>query len=59
VASAATLTPRRLLSAFSVAQLRQELPGKTLTQVATAHGKNPADVAGPLKNAEHQASTWR
>ena len=37
-----------------VAQLRQELPGKTLTQVAQAHGKNPADVATALKNAAHQ-----
>lgn len=32
-------------------QLRQELPGKSLAQVATAHGKNPADVATALKNA--------
>ncbi len=37
-----------------VAQLQQELPGKTLTQVAQAHGKNPADVATALKNAAHQ-----
>jgi hypothetical protein len=37
-----------------VAQLQQELPGKTLTQVAQEHGKNPADVATALKNAEHQ-----
>ncbi len=36
------------------AQLRQELAGKTLTQVAQAHGKNPADVATALKNAAHQ-----
>jgi transposase-like protein len=36
------------------AQLRTELPGKTLTQVAQAHGKNPADVATALKNAAHQ-----
>jgi hypothetical protein len=36
------------------AQLRQELPGKSLTQVAQAHGKNPADVATALKNAVHQ-----
>jgi hypothetical protein len=36
-----------------VAQLRQELPGKTLTQVAQAHGKNAADVAAALKNAAH------
>ena len=32
-------------------QLRQELPGKSLTQVAQAHSKNPADVATALKNA--------
>jgi hypothetical protein len=36
-------------------QLRQELPGKSLTQVAQAHGKNPTDVANALKNALHQA----
>jgi polyhydroxyalkanoate synthesis regulator phasin len=34
-----------------VTQLQQELPGKTLTAVATAHGKNPADVATALKTA--------
>jgi hypothetical protein len=34
-------------------QLRQELPGKTLSAVATAHGKNPADVANTLKTAAH------
>jgi hypothetical protein len=32
-------------------QLRQELPGKSLAQVATANGKNPADVATALKTA--------
>jgi polyhydroxyalkanoate synthesis regulator phasin len=37
-----------------VSQLQQELPGKSLAQVAQAHGKNPADVATALKNAEHQ-----
>src|SRR5712692_9014149 len=37
-----------------VAQLQQELPGKTLTQVAQAHGKNPTDVASALKNAARQ-----
>ena len=36
-----------------VTQLQQELPGKSLTAVATAHGKNPADVATALKNAAH------
>jgi ElaB/YqjD/DUF883 family membrane-anchored ribosome-binding protein len=35
-------------------QLRQELPGKSLTQVAQAHGKNPNDVATALKNAINQ-----
>ncbi|HLZ26735.1 MAG TPA: hypothetical protein VKV73_05380, partial [Chloroflexota bacterium] len=34
-------------------QLQQELPGKTLSAVATAHGKNPADVATALKTAAH------
>jgi hypothetical protein len=37
-----------------VSQLQQELPGKSLAQVAQAHGKNPADVATALKNAAHQ-----
>src|SRR5947209_6597031 len=35
-------------------QLRTELNGKSLAQVAQAHGKNPADVATALKNAAHQ-----
>ena len=35
-------------------QLRTELQGKSLSDVATAHGKNPADVATALKNAAHQ-----
>jgi hypothetical protein len=35
-------------------QLRTELPGKTLAQVAQAHGKNPADVATALKNAANE-----
>ena len=35
-------------------QLRTELPGKSLAQVAQAHGKNPNDVAAALKNAAHQ-----
>jgi hypothetical protein len=35
-------------------QLRTELPGKSLAQVAQAHGKNPADVATALKNAANQ-----
>ena len=39
---------------ISTDQLRQELPGKSLTQVAQAHGKNPTDVANALKNAGHQ-----
>jgi hypothetical protein len=38
---------------ISVDQLRTELPGKSLTQVAQAHSKNPADVATALKNAAH------
>jgi hypothetical protein len=32
-------------------QLRQELPGKSVAQVAGAHGKNGNDVATALKNA--------
>jgi hypothetical protein len=38
---------------ISVDQLRQEVPGKTLAQVAQAHGKDPAAVATALKNAAH------
>ncbi len=34
-------------------QLRQELPGKSLAQVAQAHGKSANDVATALKNASH------
>lgn len=34
-------------------QLRQELATKSLADVATAHGKNPSDVATALKNAAH------
>ena len=32
-------------------QLHEELPGKSLTQVAEAHGKNATDVANALKQA--------
>jgi hypothetical protein len=39
---------------ITVDQLQQELPGKSLTQVAQTHSKNPADVATALKNAAHQ-----
>jgi hypothetical protein len=39
---------------ITVDQLRSELPGKSLSQVAQAHGKNPNDVATALKNAFHQ-----
>ena len=35
-------------------QLKTELQGKSLSDVATAHQKNPADVATALKNAAHQ-----
>ena len=34
-------------------QLRTELAGKSLAQVAQAHGKSGADVATALKNAAH------
>jgi hypothetical protein len=34
-------------------QLRSELAGKSLADVATAHGKTAADVATALKNAAH------
>jgi polyhydroxyalkanoate synthesis regulator phasin len=34
-------------------QLRQELPGKSLAQVAEAHNKTGADVATALKNEAH------
>jgi polyhydroxyalkanoate synthesis regulator phasin len=36
-----------------VDQLRTELAGKSLAQVATAHGKTANDVATALKNAAH------
>lgn len=39
---------------ITVEQLKQELPGKSLTQVAQAHGRNPADVATALKNAANK-----
>ena len=39
---------------ITVDQLRQELPGKSLSQVAQSHGKNPNDVATALKNAANQ-----
>jgi hypothetical protein len=35
-------------------ELRTQLPGKSLAQVAQAHGKTGADVATALKNAAHQ-----
>jgi polyhydroxyalkanoate synthesis regulator phasin len=38
---------------IDVAQLRTELNGKSLAQVATAHGKTANDVATALKNAAH------
>jgi hypothetical protein len=34
-------------------QLRSELPGKSLTQLAQQHGKSASDVSNALKNAEH------
>ncbi len=34
-------------------QLRTELPGKSLAQVAQAHGKSATDVAAALKNEAH------
>jgi hypothetical protein len=39
---------------ITVDQLRQELPGKSLAQVAQAHGKTANDVAAALKNAANQ-----
>ncbi|MBI4213983.1 MAG: hypothetical protein HY534_06695 [Chloroflexi bacterium] len=39
---------------ITVEQLRQELPGKSLADVAQAHGKNPADVANALKAEANQ-----
>jgi hypothetical protein len=35
-------------------ELRTELPGMSLAQVAQAHGKNPADIGTALKNAANQ-----
>ena len=39
---------------ISTDQLRQELPGKSLAQVAQDHGRSPSDVANALKNAANQ-----
>jgi hypothetical protein len=39
---------------ISADQLKTELPGKSLAQVAQAHGKTATDVATALKNAAHQ-----
>jgi hypothetical protein len=39
---------------ISTDQLRSELPGKSLAQVAQAHGKAGTDVATALENAAHQ-----
>lgn len=39
---------------ITVQQLRQELPGKSLAQIAEAHGKDPAAVATALKSASDQ-----
>ncbi len=39
---------------ISVDQLRRELPGKSLAQVAQAHGKSANDVVTALKNAANQ-----
>ena len=50
----AELTTAAQAIGISADQLRQELPGKSLAQVAQAHGKNPTDVANALKNAAHQ-----
>jgi predicted DNA-binding protein (UPF0251 family) len=44
---------------ISVQQLQQELPGKSLAQVAQAHGKTGTDVANALKNAAHQGADQR
>src|SRR5205085_2845905 len=38
---------------ISADQLRTELPGKSLAQVAQAHGKTGDDIATALKNAAH------
>jgi hypothetical protein len=39
---------------ISTDQLRSELAGKSLAQVASNHGKNATDVGNALKNAAHQ-----
>ena len=39
---------------ITVDQLRQELPGRSLAQVAQLHGRSPVDVANALKNAANQ-----
>jgi hypothetical protein len=38
---------------ISETQLQQELTGKSLTDVAAAHGKSATDVGTALKNAAH------
>jgi polyhydroxyalkanoate synthesis regulator phasin len=48
-AQALSITPE-----ITPEQLRQELPGKSLAQVAQAHGKTANDVATALKNAVNQ-----
>ena len=50
----ADLTAAAQAIGISVDQLRQELPGKSLAQVAQAHGKTANDVATALKNAANQ-----
>jgi|SRR5581483_2220330 len=48
------LSPVAQAIGITTDQLRQELPGKSLAQVAQAHGKNPSDVAAALKTAADQ-----
>jgi hypothetical protein len=50
----ADLTSAAQAIGISVDQLRQELPGKSLAQVAQAHGKTATEVATALKNAANQ-----
>jgi polyhydroxyalkanoate synthesis regulator phasin len=47
------LTAAATAIGIDVAQLRTELNGKSLAEVATAHGKTASDVATALKNAAH------
>jgi hypothetical protein len=47
------LTAAATVIGIPLTQLQQELATRSLADVATAHGKNPTDVATALKDAAH------